>query len=125
MNGNTTENLIETARLLVVSREPAVFRMLGPLEAPNAWRLETAANGWEAMERMQSGAAAHLLVLDISFQDSEPMHFLRWLSCYRPDFPVVLLCCPDDVGRVQEATGLGAEDVVAKPFEFLLVVAVV
>jgi two-component system, NtrC family, response regulator AtoC len=117
LNGNTTENLIETARLLVVSREPAVFRMLGPLEAPNAWRLETAANGWEAMERMQSGAAAHLLVLDISFQDSEPMHFLRWLSCYRPDFPVVLLCCPDDVGRVQEATGLGAEDVVAKPFE--------
>lgn len=121
LNGNTTENttetLIETARLLVVSREPAVFRMLGPLEASNAWHLETAANGWEAMERMQSGAASRLLVLDISFQDCEPMHFLRWLSCYRPEFPVVLLCCPDDAGRVQEATGLGEQDIVCKPFD--------
>jgi two-component system response regulator AtoC len=117
LNGNTTENLIETARLLVVSRDPAVLRMLGPLEASNAWHLETAANGWEAMERMQSGAASHLLVLDISFQDGEPMHFLRWLSCYHPDFPVVLLCCPDDAGRVQEATGLGEQDMVCKPFD--------
>jgi two-component system response regulator AtoC len=114
---NTTENLINTARLLAVSREPAVFRMLGPLEASNAWHLETVANGWEAMERMQSGAASDLLVLDISFQDSEPMHFLRWLSCNHPDFPVVLLCCPDDAGRVQEATGLGEQDIVCKPFD--------
>ena len=75
--------------MLVVSREPAVFRMLGPMEASRAWHLETASNGWEAMERMQSGTASHLLVLDVPLNDAEPMHFLRWLNCFRPDFPVV------------------------------------
>jgi len=109
------DNPSETARLLMVSREPAVLGMLAPLGASQAWRVETASNGWEAMERMQSGAAAHLLLLDISSNDSEPMHFLRWLGCFRPDFPVVLLCCPDDAGRVREATGLTADDIVLKP----------
>ena len=54
--------------MLVVSREPAVLRMLAPAEASRAWHLETASNGWEAMERMQSGAASHLLVLDVSLE---------------------------------------------------------
>jgi len=117
MNPTLTDNTIDTVRLLVVSRDPAVSRMLGPLEASKAWHLAMASNGWEAMERMQSGAVCDLLVLDVPLNDGEPMHFLRWLSCYRPDFPVVLLCCPDDAARVQQATGLGEEDIVFKPFD--------
>jgi two-component system response regulator AtoC len=110
-------NHIEAVHVLVVSREPAVLRMLGPMEASKAWHLETASNGWEAMERMQSGTASHLLVLDVSLNDAEPMHFLRWLNCFRPGFPVVLLSCPDDADRVKEATGLDGESIVFKPFD--------
>ncbi len=110
-------NNTETARVLVVSREPAFFRLLGPLEASGAWHLETASNGWEAMEHMQSGAASQLLVLDMSLNDAEPLYFMRWLSCFRPDFPVVLLCYPDDADRVKEATGLDGESIVFKPFD--------
>ena len=66
-------NNIEAVHVLVVSREPAVFRMLGPMEASRAWHLETASNGWEAMERMQSGTASHLLVLDVPLDDAEPI----------------------------------------------------
>lgn len=74
------------------------------------------------MERMQSGADSDILVLDIplldiSFKDSEAMHFLRWLRSFRPDFPSVLLCSPDDARRVKEATGMGGEDLVLKPFD--------
>jgi two-component system, NtrC family, response regulator AtoC len=84
--------------------------------------LETVSNGWEAMERMQSGADSDILVLDIplldiSFKDSEAMHFLRWLRGFRPDFPSVLLCSPDDAGRVKEATGMGGENLMLKPFD--------
>jgi len=87
------------------------------MEASRAWQVETASNGWEAMEQMQSGTASQLLVLDVSLNDAEPMHFLRWLNCFRPDFPVVLLCCPDDADRVKEATGLDGESIVFKPFD--------
>jgi two-component system response regulator AtoC len=111
-----TENT-KTENLLVVSRDPAVSRMLGPMESSSDWRLETASNGWEAMERMQSGTSSHALLLDIPFEDSEPIHFLRWLRCFRPDFPVVLLCSPEDAGRVKDAAGLDGEDMVYKPFD--------
>ena len=115
----TTNN---TVRLLAVSREPAAFRLLGPREASHAWHLETVSNGWEAMERMQSGVSSDVLLfdiplLDVPFKDSEPMHFLRWLRSFKPDFPVVLLCGADDAGRVEEATSLGAEGIVFKPFD--------
>jgi len=110
-------NNIEAVHVLVVSHEPAVVRVLGSMEASKAWHLETASNGWEAMERMQSGTASHLLVLDVPLKDAEPMHFLRWLNCFQPDFPAVLLCCPDDAERVKEATGLDGNDIVFKPFD--------
>jgi two-component system, NtrC family, response regulator AtoC len=117
-----TENTNNTVRLLVVSREPAAFRLLGPREASQAWQVETVSNGWEAMERMHSGAPDQLLVLDIPlldvpFKDSEPMHFLRWLKSFRPDFPVVPLCSPDDARRVKEEIGIYGEDLVFKPFD--------
>ena len=104
-------------RLLVVSRDPAVLRALSPMEQSPAWQLETVSNGWEAMERMQSGTNSHVLVLDTPLQESEPVHFLRWLRSFRPDFPVVLLCSPEDAGRVTEAAGLDAEEIVYKPFD--------
>jgi len=111
-----TENS-KTVRLLVVSRDPAVLRALDPMEQSPAWQLETASNGWEAMEQMQSGTNSHVLVLDTPLQDSEPIHFLRWLRCFKPDFPVILVCSPEDAGRVKEAAGLDAEDIVYKPFD--------
>ncbi len=111
------QNTIEAMRLLVVSREPAVLRLLGPMEDSNSWHLETAASGWDAMERLQSGATSQLLVLDLSRGDADSLHFLRWLRRLRPDLPVVLLCHPDDAARGKEAIRLGAGEVLVRPFD--------
>ncbi|MGB7585188.1 MAG: hypothetical protein WBM11_10110, partial [Terriglobales bacterium] len=58
------ENIVATIRLLVVSREPAILRPLWSIGESNSWHLETAGSGWEAMERVQSGSAPDLLLLD-------------------------------------------------------------
>jgi len=112
-----TENTIEIVRLLVVSRDPAVVRLLGPMEDANAWQLETALSGWEAMERVQSGAASHLLVLDLPRGDADSLHFLRWLRRLRPDLPVLLLCHSGDAAIGKEATRLGSVAILVKPFD--------
>jgi two-component system, NtrC family, response regulator AtoC len=112
-----TENRIETIRLLAVSREPAVLRLLWSIEESDSWRLETAASGWDAMEQVQSGAAPHLLLLDIPRGDTDSLHLLRWLRRLRPDLPVVVLCYPDDAARGKEATRLGAEEILVRPFD--------
>ena len=112
-----TQNRAETIRLLVVSREPAVLRLLWSLDEADSWQLETAASGWDAMERVQSGVAPDLLLLDVPRRDSDSLHLLRWLRRLRPELPVVALCYPDDAAQGKEATRLGAEEILVRPFD--------
>lgn len=111
------ENRIETVRLLAVSRESAVLRPLWSMAESHAWHFESAAGAWDAMERVQSGLAPHLLVLDLPRGDSDSLHILRWLRRLRPDLPVLVLCFPEDAGRKPEALRLGAQDVLIRPFD--------
>lgn len=111
-----TEPMIATIRLLVVSREPQILRSLWSIGETNSWQLETAASGWDAMERVQSGIAPDLLLLDLPRGDGDSLHILRWLRRLRPELRVLVLCHPEDGGRKKEATRLGAEDVLVRPF---------
>ena len=111
------ENITETARLLVVSRDSAALRPLWAIAEPNFWQLETAVSAWDAIERVQSGAAPHLLLLDVPRGDSDSLHILRWMRRLRPDLPVIVMCGPEDTGLRREATRLGAQEVLVKPFD--------
>jgi two-component system response regulator AtoC len=111
-----TEPMIATIRLLVVSREPQILRSLWSIGETNSWQLETAASGWDAMERVQSGVAPDLLLLDLPRGDGDSLHILRWLRRLRPELRVLVSCHPEDSSRKKEATRLGAEDVLVRPF---------
>jgi DNA-binding NtrC family response regulator len=106
---------IETLCLLAVSSDVSVLRLLGSSAQSNAWQLETSATGWDAMERLQSGAALHLLLLDVRRGDGEGLHLLLWLRRLRPDLPIVVLCDPEDRGSQKEATRMGAKDILVRP----------
>jgi DNA-binding NtrC family response regulator len=110
-----TPNTIETFRLLVVSSEVSVLRLLGSTAQSNSWHLETSASGWDAMERVQSDAAPHLLLLDLPRGDGDGLHLLPWLRRLRPELPVVVLCDRQDADRQKEATRMGAKDVLSRP----------
>jgi two-component system response regulator AtoC len=109
------ENTVVTARVLVVSREMALLRPIWSVGETNSWHLETAASGWEAMERVQSDIAPHLLLLDLPRGDGDSLHILRWLRRLRPDLPVVVVCHPEDASLGKEASRLGAEEVLLRP----------
>jgi two-component system, NtrC family, response regulator AtoC len=108
-------NTIETLRLLVVSSEASLLRLLGSSAQSNFWQLETSSSGWDAMERVQFGAAPHLLLLDVQRGDAEGLNLLPWLRRLRPELPIVVLCDAEDANRQKEATRLGAKDVLLRP----------
>ena len=112
-----SDNMTETARLLVVSREPAVLRPLWSIADSHSWQVESAVSAWDAMERVQSGVAPHLLLLDLPRGDGDTLHILRWLHRLRPDLPVIVLCFPEDAEKKREATRLGAQEVLVRPFD--------
>ncbi len=111
------ENITETAHLLVVSREAAILRPLWSVAEPNCWQIETAVSAWDAIERVQSGAMPHLLLLDFPHGDGDCLHTLRWIRRLRPNLPVIVICSPEDAGRKREAIQLGAQEVLIRPFD--------
>jgi len=112
-----TRDTIETARLLVVSHDPAVLRPLWLVGAANCWEFESAANAWEAIERVQAGVTPDLLLLDLPHGDADALHILRWLRRLRPALPIILIGHSDDIGRKEEAIRMGARDYLVRPFD--------
>jgi len=112
-----TENAIETVRLLVVSKEPAVLRPLWSIGEVNSWHLETVGSGWEALDRVQAGITPDVLVLDLPRGDADSLHIVRWLRRVRPSMPIILLSYPDDAAREKETIRLGAQDYLVRPFQ--------
>ena len=107
---------IETLRLMVVSTEVSVLRLLGSTAQSNSWHLETSANGWDAMERVQSGAAPHLLLLDIPPGDgdgSPPLVVAEKAPSGASDRGTCAM--PHDSDRQKEATRMGAKDMLVRP----------
>ena len=108
------ENQNQNACLLAVSEELELLRLLDSLPESQALRWEPVPNGWEAMERVQSGFPASLLLLDLG---NEGLHFLRWLRRLRPDLPVIVVCPEADTARGREAGQLGAQEVLFRPLQ--------
>jgi two-component system response regulator AtoC len=111
------DTFVETARILVVSREIALLRPLWFLGESNSWNLETASTGWEAIERLQAGVVPHLLVLDIPKGDGDSTFILRWLRRLHPELRVIVINYSEDARRQREAISLGAEAVMVRPFD--------
>ena len=104
-------------RLLAVSREPAILRLLWSIGEANSWQLETASSGWDALDRVQSGLAPDLLLLDLPRRDGDSLLVLRWLRRTRPELPIIVFSYPEDAGHKREATRLGAQDFLVRPLD--------
>jgi two-component system response regulator AtoC len=109
--------LAGAARLLIVSREPAALSAIWAAGEANAWEVELTGSGCEALERVQSGSAPDLVLLDVARGDADGLYALRWLRRVRPEVPVLLLAHPDDAARKVEALRLGATDYLLRPLD--------
>jgi len=110
-------NKIETARLLVVSRDSTLLTPLWSAGDSNAWHIETAISAWDAAERIQSGPVPHILVLDLPRGDDDGPHILRSLHRIHPGLSILVVCCPEDADRNEEVIELGAQEVLIKPVD--------
>jgi two-component system, NtrC family, response regulator AtoC len=117
MNRPPPGKVIDTARLLFVSRDAVFVRTLWSMGESSSWQLEIVVNVWEAMERVQAGATPDLLLLDLPQGDTDGLHILRWLRRLRPALPIILIGHPGDVRKRQEVMRLGARDYLVRPLD--------
>lgn len=103
--------------LLVVSKEASSLEPLATVAGANAWRLEPAISGWEALDRVQSGARPDLVLLDLGRQSDDGLHTLRWLRRVRPELPVLVFAHSHDIQQKTEAIRLGAREYLVRPLK--------
>jgi two-component system response regulator HydG len=100
---------------LIVDDEPAVRDVCRRLIEPLGFGALQAADGVEALERLEE-ALVHLVLLDLRMPRMSGIEVLPEIRRLRPDVPVIVVTAHSDVDAAVEAMKLGAADFITKPF---------
>ena len=84
------ENQFSTARLLVISHDSEVLRIVLRAAESNRWQLIIASSPWDVMEKLQSDVALNVLLIALP-SDDDGVRCLRWLRQLRPELPLSLI----------------------------------
>jgi two-component system, NtrC family, response regulator AtoC len=109
------EQAMLSRQILLVSKERSARDLPWRGAESQAWQLDTAGSGWEALERVHAGPGPDLILLDLTPGDSDGLHSLRWLRRVRPDLPVLVLAASENSQQKLEAIRLGARDFMVLP----------
>jgi two-component system response regulator MprA len=104
-------------RVFVVDDDTAVRESLGRALRLEGYEVELAADGAEALERLDGGGAAvDLVVLDVAMPYVDGLEVCRRLRRGGSRLPVLMLTARDEVADRVAGLDAGADDYVVKPF---------
>jgi DNA-binding NtrC family response regulator len=106
----------QTVGVLVVDDERTLRFTLKESLSEDGYRVDTAADGSEALEKFEKGDF-QLVLLDQKLPDQGGLEVLKRIKSIRPDAQVVMMTAFGKFENAVEATKAGCYDYVGKPFE--------
>jgi CheY-like chemotaxis protein len=109
----------KTAVILVVDDEPDIVSTIKTRLEWNKFKVETASNGSEAFEKLES-SIPDLILLDGNMpvmSGFEMLDHMRQDNRFK-DIPVIMLTAVCEANNIALAGSLGVTEYVTKPFEF-------
>ncbi|MGQ0430081.1 MAG: response regulator transcription factor [Gammaproteobacteria bacterium] len=105
-------------RLLIVEDDPHMAYLLGYLAEKERYTVETIADGRKAMERIETGPAADLVLLDVMLPYTDGFELLAKLRADArwQQVPVIILTSRTREHDAVRALSMGADDYLNKPF---------
>ena len=104
-------------KVFVVDDDAAVRESLGRALRLEGYDVELAADGAEALERLESdGTGVDLVVLDVLLPNMDGLEVCRRLRRSGSRLPVLMLTARDEVADRVAGLDAGADDYVVKPF---------
>jgi len=103
-------------RLLIADDDPTIRTELSDLLREEGHEVSTAADGAEAIRKLESGGFDAAL-LDLKMPRSNGLEVLRRIRVVHPETAVIMITGQGTVDAAVEAMKLGATDFVEKPFE--------
>lgn len=105
----------EKPTVLVVDDSPEMQQYLRCLLEVEAYHVETASTGREALQHVRQGCPADLVLLDVQMPGMDGLKTLRRLRQLQPDLKVIMCSGVDDPETVEHAASLGAHAYLTKP----------
>jgi len=102
--------------ILVVDDEPVVRKVLERSLLREGFRVVTAGNGVEGLERVR-GTKVDIVISDIMMPQMDGLEFLVEIKSDFPHIPVILITGFADQFTGKQALEAGAEDFIVKPFK--------
>jgi two-component system response regulator AtoC len=110
------EDTVQMTRLLVISADSGILDAVCLAANAHGWQAEIAADAWDAIDKIHSGAVPDLLLLDMPNDPGDGLQILRTLRRIYPALRLVLIGYPGDLERKQEAMRMGACEYLIRPF---------
>ncbi|MGA2904863.1 MAG: sigma-54 dependent transcriptional regulator [Candidatus Korobacteraceae bacterium] len=107
---------MSAGHILVVDDEPSMLRYLQTVLELDSYRVSTASNGLEAVDKVQRDSP-DLVLLDMVMPGADGLETLQRIREARPSTKVVMLSCVRDTRKVAQAMRLGAQDYLSKPVQ--------
>jgi YesN/AraC family two-component response regulator len=106
--------LVQLEKILIVDDEENARIGLSKLLSQEGYSVESAANGFEALELLQK-QKVHLVISDINMPGMSGLAFLRELHRNFPSTHVIMITAYGGVESYLEAMNLGAFEYIHKP----------
>lgn len=107
--------MIQRHRILVVDDNAFLRTSLVQNLGALGYEVQQAACGSEALPLCQS-SPYHLILLDLRMPHIDGFEVLKTVKQLAPKTRVIIITAFADLGNVQKCRGLGADDVIPKPF---------
>jgi len=107
---------MSAGHILIVDDEPGMRRYLQTVLELDSYKVTTAANGEEALEKVQRDRP-DVVLLDMVMPGPDGLETLKRIRESRPATKVIMLSCVRDTRKVAMAMRLGAHDYLSKPVQ--------
>ena len=106
--------MLKQATILVIDDEPNLRNTLSVILQRGGYQVTTAANGAEALQRLQNGKF-DMAFLDLKLPDTSGLELLPKIHRISPDLPILILTAHATLDSAIEAVRKGAKDYMLKP----------
>lgn len=107
---------VVTPQILIVDDEEIIRTSCMKILGPEGYRLETAADGTEALKRLQNNGAFDLVLTDLMMPDMTGIDLLKKIKEEQPETEVIVITGYGTVKTAIDALKYGAYDFIEKPF---------
>lgn len=109
---------LSKATILIVDDQPGIRRLLLEVLSENGYLVETAANGYEGLQKARE-TNPELVLMDMKMPGMDGIETLRELRRLAQSPKVVMMTAYGELDMINEAKELGALAYITKPFDII------